>query len=365
MRYSRNCPIQGGWCPDSGMARQKRNLTLKDMARRLGVSTATVSNAFNRPDQLSRELRERILEESLACGYHGPNAAARSLRTGRTGIIGVMLSNYLSYSFRDPVAQQFLQGLAEVFEESDYSLLVMPSRDDVRQAQGYQSFVDGFIVYGPPQRKSFEQLVSLQKSIIAVDFEVDGLVSVNIDNQSAARRCAQHALRGLDGPVMVLGIRLLEAPRVCRVQDNDLFDAESIITIRRLDGYLEAAREAGVEIPSNRIFHIPDNTHELGYEAATRALSTSPRPRLLLCMSDRIALAALQAARHLGLRVPEDVRITGFDDIPEAATHNPTLTTVHQQSIDKGRIAAEIYQGKRPEESLVLPTELVVRESCP
>ena len=347
------------------MVRTTRKLTLKDMAAQLGVSTATISNAFNRPDQLSRELREKILTQCHACGYHGPNAAARSLRTGRTGIIGVMLSNYLSYSFRDPVAQQFLQGLSEVFEESDYSLLVMPSRDHVRQAQGYESFVDGFIIYGPPQRAPLEHLIQLQKSIITVDFEIEGCVSVNIDNRAAAKRCAEHALANADGPVTILGIRLLEANRICRIQDNELFDAESIITIPRLQGFLAAAEARGIDVPTNQIFHVPDNTHELGYQAAKEALTRSPRPRLLLCMSDRIALAAMQAARHLGLRVPEDLRVTGFDDIPEAATHHPSLTTVHQQSIDKGRIAAEIYQGKRAEKSLVLPTELVVRESCP
>lgn len=335
------------------------------MATRLGVSTATISNAFNRPDQLSRQLRERILTECQTCGYLGPNAAARSLRTGRTGIIGVMLSNYLSYSFSDPVANQFLQGVSEVFEESEYSLLVMPSRDHVKQAQGYESFVDGFIVYGPPQRQSLDHLMRLQKSIIAVDFEVDGLTSVNIDNYTAARQCAEHALSSAAGPPVILGLRLLEANRICRIQDNELFDAESIITIPRLRGFLDAAEAHGIDIPTRRIFHIPDNTHTLGYQAASAALSLSPRPRLLLCMSDRVALAAMQAARHMGLGVPEDVQITGFDDIPEAGTHHPSLTTVHQQSVDKGRIAAEIYQGKRLERSVVLPTELIVRESCP
>ena len=89
-------------------------LTLKDVAGHLGVSTATISNAFNRPDQLSQKLRERILSECKTLGYPGPNAAARSLRTGRTGIIGVTLSNYLSYSFSDPVANQFLQGCKQL-----------------------------------------------------------------------------------------------------------------------------------------------------------------------------------------------------------------------------------------------------------
>ncbi len=340
-------------------------LTLKDMADRIGVSTATVSNAFNRPDQLSRDLRERILKECHDSGYHGPNAAARSLRTGKTGIIGVFLSNYLAYSFRDPVAQQFLQGLAEVFEESDYSMLVVPSRDHVKQSHGYESFVDGFIVYGPPQENSLQRLIDMRKSIVTVDFEVDGYPAVNIDNFEGARECARHAVAGVDGPVTILGLRLLEANRICRIQADELFDAESIITIQRLRGFMKGASEAGTEIPYRQVFHIPDNTHELGYQAAREALMRTPRPRVLICMSDRIALAAMQAARHMGLQVPEDLRVTGFDDIPEAGTQHPTLTTVHQQSIDKGRIAAEIYQGRRPEKNVMLPTELIVRESCP
>ena len=340
-------------------------LTLKDMANRLGVSTATVSNAFNRPNQLSRDLREQILKECHSSGYHGPNAAARSLRTGKTGIIGVFISNYLAYSFRDPVAQQFLQGLAEVFEESDYSMLVMPSRDHVKQSHGYESFVDGFIIYGPPQEQSLQRLIDMCKSIVTVDFEVDGYPAVNIDNYEGALECARHAVAAADGPVTVLGLRLLEANRICRIQAEELFDAESIITIQRLHGFIDGAREVGTEIPYRQVFQIPDNTHEFGYLAAKEALTRSPRPRLLLCMSDRIALAAMQAARHLGLRVPEDLRVTGFDDIPEASTQHPTLTTVHQPSIDKGRIAAEIYQGRRPEKNVLLPTELIIRESCP
>lgn len=339
--------------------------TLKQMAQHLGVSTATVSNAFNRPNQLSQELRERILKECISRGYAGPNAAARSLRTGRTGIVGVMLSNYLSYSFSDPVANQFLQGVAEVFEESEYSLLVMPSRDNVKQFHGYESFVDGFIVYGPPQPGILSQLVQQHKSLITVDFTVEDHVSVNIDNHLAAQVCAEHALRDESGPVSILGLRLILANRVCAIQRDELFDEDSVITIQRLKGFLEAVESAGLNVPPERIFHVPDNTHAFGYEAAERALSRSPRPKLLLCMSDRIALAAVQAARRMGLRVPEDVKVTGFDDIPEAATHHPSLTTIHQQSIDKGRIAAEIFQGKRLEKSLILPTELIVRESCP
>lgn len=348
------------------MSKVSTKLRLKDVAKILGVSTATVSNAFNRPSQLSRKLREHILSQCQEIGYPGPNAAARSLRTGKTGIIGVMLSNYLSYSFSDAVAHQFLQGLAEIFEERQYNLLVVPSRDHVEMTSGYESFVDGFIVYGPPQPQKLAQLVNQHKSIITVDFEIDGYVSVNVDNFKGAQTCAEHALKDLSPAkeIAVLGLRINDRNRVCRVDDGGLFD-EATITIQRLRGYQAAAKQHGRSIAAKKVWHVPDNTHKLGYQAAKEALSERPLPGVLLCMSDRIALGALQAARHLGLRVPEDVRITGFDDIPESHTQHPTLTTVHQQSKDKGRIAAEIFLGMREEKSLVLPTELVVRESCP
>jgi DNA-binding LacI/PurR family transcriptional regulator len=233
-------------------------------------------------------------------------------------------------------------------------------------ASGYEAFVDGFIVYGPPQPAKLAQLLSQHKSIITVDFEIEGHVSVNVDNYKGARICAEHALEGLaeDDEIAVLGLRINDRNRVCLVDVGGLFD-ESTITIQRLSGFQSAAKKMGRNIVPKKIWHVPDNTHKLGYQAAREALSTQNHPKVLLCMSDRIALGALQAARHLGIRVPEDVKITGFDDIPESHIQHPTLTTVHQQCKDKGRIAAEIFLGMREEKSLVLPTELIIRESCP
>ncbi len=344
---------------------QRGKMTLKELAQKIGVSTATISNAYNRPDQLSAKLRSRILKQCESLGYFGPNATARSLRTGKTNIIGIILSNYLSYSFSDPVAHQFLQGLAEVFEPREYSLLVIPSREHMKQVQGVDSFVEGFIVYGPPEAHKLELLVQQKKSMIAVDFAIEGCPSINIDNYAAAKTCARHALRHGQAPVAILALRIIDADRVRRVQDNELFDEKSIVTIPRLLGFLHAAKEQHIDIPGANITHVPDNTHELGYRAARDALTSSPRPRVLLCMSDRIALAAIKAARDLNLRVPDDVQITGFDDIPESQHQHPSLTTVRQLSIDKGRIAAEMFLGMRQGMDVVLPTELMIRESCP
>ncbi|OMH25744.1 LacI family DNA-binding transcriptional regulator [Motiliproteus sp. MSK22-1] len=359
-------------------APNSRKLTLKDVAKVLKVSTATISNAFNRPDQLSEQLRERILAQCSELGYFGPNAAARSLRTGRSGIIGVMLYDNLSYNFIDPVAQQFLQGLAEVFDESQHSMLLLPSQDRIEQARGLEAFVDGFIIYGPPLQQKLDRLLRQQrleqlrhqsKPLITVDFNLENHLSVNIDNYLGARKSTEYAIDRSQSPgnigIAILGLRLVDTNRVCRVREDELFDEYYSVSARRLHGYQDAIRDAGLTIPAEMIWNVPDNNHGSGYQAAREALGCSSRPNLLLCSSDRIALAAIQAARHLNLKVPEDVRIVGFDDIPEAATHHPTLTTVHQQTVEKGRVAAEIFLGRRAAESVVLPTELVVRESCP
>ncbi len=343
----------------------KSKITLKQVAQKIGVSTATISNAYNRPDQLSAKLRSHILQECETLGYFGPNAAARSLRTGRTNIIGIILSNYLSYSFSDPVAHQFLQGLAEIFEPRAYSLLVIPSREHMKQIQGIDSYVEGFIVYGPPEAHKLDILVKQNKSLIAVDFSIEGYPSINIENYQAAKKCAKHALRHGAGPVAILGLRIIAADSVRRVGDDEFFYEKSIVTIPRLRGFLDAAKESNMDIPGKSIIHVPDNTHELGYQAAHQALISAPTPKTLLCMSDRIALAAIRAARDLKLRVPQDVLITGFDDIPESQNQHPSLTTVRQFSSAKGRTAAEMFLGLREKADVILPTELMIRESCP
>ncbi|MDX1458187.1 MAG: LacI family DNA-binding transcriptional regulator [Marinobacter sp.] len=349
------------------MTDKPKRLTVKLMAEKLNVSTATISNAFNRPDQLSEARRRWILEECKRLGYMGPNAAARSLRTGRTGNVGVMLADNLAYSLTDPVASEFLHGLAEVFDQRHMNMLLLSSQeDDETRNRIQESMVDGFIVYGwLTKGRTYERLLQQGKPIVAVDCDLEGCTWVNVDNYEGARRSAEHALQQPPSDVAILGLRLVNTDRVCRVRDRELFTEARAISVRRLHGYQDALAAAGYAVPSERIWSTPTNTHQDAYQAAREALTSTPRPDLLLCMSDRIALAAIRAALQLGLRVPEDVRIVGFDGIPEGANLHPSLTTVCQQSAEKGRVAARILLGEQEDQSVLLPTCLRIRESCP
>ncbi|WP_151703765.1 LacI family DNA-binding transcriptional regulator [Nitrincola alkalilacustris] len=353
---------------DSRVVEESRRLTIKDIAQKLNVSTATISNAFNRPDQLSEQLRKRILEDCRQLGYDGPNAAARSLRTGRSGIIGVMLTDSLAYSMSDPVASQFLAGVGEVLDKQHCNMLLLQVKDEDSSYKSRQmeSMVDGFIIYGIMRSgRQFERLMQQQKRTVTVDFDMDQFTSVNIENYSGARASAEHALKHGHRQVAILGLRLISDYQVALVSHRQLLNSRHSITVRRLDGYLDALSQAGLDPEQVPIWNIPENSHRIAYQVASEILMGPNRPTLLLCMSDRVALAALQVALQLKIKVPEELHIVGFDGIPEGSNLHPSLTTVHQQSELKGQLAAKIFLGQEADRDVVLPTRLVVRESCP
>ncbi|WP_395340552.1 LacI family DNA-binding transcriptional regulator [Ningiella sp. W23] len=345
--------------------RRAKRLTLKQVAHAIGVSTATVSNAFNRPSQLSLELREEILQSCKKMGYAGPHAESRQLRTSKTKVIAVMLSHQLSYSFSDPVANFVLQGISQVFDEPEYNILVVPSRRELQGLSGLEAFVEGFIIYGPPSQDRLNELIYHRKAIIAIDFTLENSVSINIDNRKAARDCAEFAFAHNPRKTAVIGLRMTKEQETKSMVDATLLDESNNIMVQRLLGFQDAALKLDHHIPDSAIWSIPDNTHFYAYEMARYLLQRPEKPELILCMSDRIALSAMQAAHDLGFSVPQDILITGFDGIDEGRHSVVPLTTIEQPSMEKGRAAAQIFLGQREEENLILHAPLRVGQSCP
>ncbi|WP_254275516.1 LacI family DNA-binding transcriptional regulator [Halomonas sp. 3H] len=350
------------------MTAPTRRITLKDLARELGVSTATVSNAFNRPDQLSPALRERILGEASRLGYHGPDAKARSLRTGRSRIIAVILAESLTYSLNDAVASEFLSGVAEVLDGQGHTLLLLSSRQTQAQIPGSASMADGFIVYGLMPSPSLLGRLPAQASLVSVDFDIAGRPTVHVDNEAACLAIARHALQTPPRRPAIVNLRLTAEPCNGRITPaHALLGADQTITRSRLTGFHRALAEHGIDPAGVPMWNIEENTFEV-CAPVIEAILDSPddeRPDLLLCMSDRIALTAVTLAEQRGLRIPEDLRITGFDGIAEGQYRAPRLTTVRQDSTEKGRTAARIILGLAPAEPSLLPTELVIGASCP
>lgn len=345
-----------------------RRITLKDLARELGVSTATVSNAFNRPDQLSPALRERILGEAKRLGYRGPDAKARSLRTGRSRIIAVILAESLTYSLNDAVASELLSGVAEVLDAQGHTLLLLSARQMQSELPGAASMADGYIVYGLMPSETLLESLPPQAPLVAVDFDVTGRPSLHVDDEPACHLIARHALASRPRRPGIINLRLTAEP--CNgpiVPGQQLLGAEQTITRSRLLGFHRALDEAGHDPAAVPMWNIEENTFEVSAPVieAILDLPDAERPDLLLCMSDRIALTALTLAEERALRIPEDLRITGFDGIAEGQYRAPRLTTVRQDSVEKGRQAARMILGLEAPRSRTLATELWLGDSCP
>ncbi|WP_017315739.1 substrate-binding domain-containing protein [Mastigocladopsis repens] len=345
-----------------------KSMTLQDVAKAMGVSRTTVSNAFNRPDQLSPELRDRVLAVAKEMGYAGPNPMGRMLRTGRTGVIGLVFCEALPYAFQDPVAIAFLQGVSSVCEKVKASLLLVPTLEsDAAQMTIQQAAVDGFIVYSmPDDSEAVAKVLERKLPVIAVDQpNLSGVPLVCLDDRQAAREAALHLLRLNHRRLAIISMALLPDSYVGLVNTQRLERTAFQISLLRLRGYEDAMLKAGLDLSKVPIVECPPrNSEDDAFEVALTLLKQEPRPTGILAMCDVLAIGALRAAEHFGLSVPKDLSIVGFDDIPLASQIRPSLTTIQQPLIEKGAIAAKLLlcdAGLMT--SKVLETKLVVRES--
>ena len=347
-------------------------VTLQTVADRVGVSRMTVSNAFSRPDQLSAELRERILAAADELGYCGPDPAARALACGRSGVIGFLLTDSLSYAFTDEVATRFLGAVAAELEPSGVAMTLLSSPRGTGRVPARDVVLDGAVVYSvDADSPALDWLRRRDVPLVFVDQVAEpGVPSVNIDDRAGARAAAEH--------VLALGHRrvgiITEATSgpYDEVVDTAADEAHHVIR-ERLRGWLEPLQAAGLRPV---VVKQANNGEEEGRRSAELLLGRAEPPTALLCMSDLLALGALHAAEARGVRVPTDLSVVGFDDAPLAARTRPALTTVRQPVDEKARVAARAVlaaidaadspgAGRRASRArhVLLPTELVVRDS--
>ncbi|QGK68462.1 substrate-binding domain-containing protein [Allosaccharopolyspora coralli] len=341
----------------------RRPATLASLAAELGVSRTTVSNAYNRPDQLSPELRKRVLDTARRLGYPGPDPVARSLRTRRAGAVGLLLTENLSYAFRDPGALSFLEGLALACEDAGHGLLLVPAnpeREDV--ASVHSAGVDGFVVYSVPEddphlaavlERPVPSVVCDQPSIPDVD-------RVGVDDRAAITAMAKHLLDLGHRRVGISCMRLARArndgPASLQRQANASFHVQKA----RLTALAEVFSDAGIDWSTVPVVERFDHSQESGASAAAQILDTDPEVTAIVCTSDILALGALDEAERRGVKVPDDLTITGFDGIPDA--ERAGLTTIRQPILEKGRAAGRLLldtaERGRPRE-IRLETQLI------
>lgn len=345
---------------------RRRRPTLDDVAEAVGVSRATVSNAYNRPDQLSGELRERVLRAATELGYPGPDPTARSLATSRTGAIAVLLDTSLSAAFSDPALSVTLDALTRVVDPHGHALLLLPggSEGGPPASRVLTAQADVAVAYSlADEAPALEAVRARGWPLVVVDQPLlPDAARVGCQDRAGAALAARHLLElghrrfGIFAACSRItpGGGALTVASAARAAFHD--------TRERLAGYLAALGSAPVVVEE-----AAGLSAESAMAGASVLLARTPRPTAVLCMSDQLALAVLAVAAQLGIGVPEELSVVGFDDSPPAGWSSPPLTTVRQDLAAKGRIAGELVLellagGQVPPPSEV-PVSLVVRGS--
>ncbi len=336
------------------------------------MSRATVSNAYNRPDQLSGKLREEVLRAAKKLGYAGPNPTARSLATSRTGAIAFMLDANLSTAFSDPALSVTLDALATVVDPEGHALLLLPGDGETggpRAERVLAAQADVAVAYSlADDAPALGAVRDRGLPLVAIDQpHVRGSALVGIDDRGGAAAAAAHLIELGHRRIGIFSAQCLSAPRGGELSHEDADDTNFHDTRERMAGYRETLAAAGIPAADIPIWEASGLSVEGAVPSAFGLLNRFPRPTALLCMSDQLALAAIAAARHLGLSVPGQLSIVGFDDVPPARWSEPPLTTVRQDLAGKGRIAGELalslLRGEKIPAPAQLPVELVVRDS--
>jgi DNA-binding LacI/PurR family transcriptional regulator len=339
---------------------------MKDLARLVGVSQATVSNAFNRPDQLSEALRERILSAARTVGYPGPDPLANTFRRGTTGALGLIIHEPLQYLFEDTAARLTMTGLARACQEHGLSLVLVPRAEPGTPDVVSTALVDGFVAFCDPLEDERRELLRTRGlPVVGLDAPIsDGAPYAGIDDRAAAAAAAAHVAGLGHRRVGIITFPLHPDGQPGLVAEGLAAGATYRAAGLRLRGYrdaLSAVLAAGGQVTVAAAAGVEEAD---GARAAAALLESENRPTVILAMGDRLALGALAHARSLGICVPRDLSVAGFDDIPEAATADPPLTSVAQPHAEKGAMAVRLLLGTEPKQPVrPLQTSLIVRGS--
>ncbi len=330
-----------------------RKATIRDVARKAKVSTATVSRVLAGINVVSDDLADRVREVAAQLKYQ-PNRVARSLRSQKSRIVGVLIPN-----IQNPFFTGVIRGIEDLLQATDYTLLLGNSDDDPKRERNYLDLlraegVGGLIVVpGVDAVKTYNDVLAAGIPVVTIDRFVAELPcdSVTVANEEGAAAAIRHLIAlGHKRVAMVTGPKNVST------------------ATERLAGYVSALGAAKIAVDPNLIHHVVFR-QEGGYEAATRLMSLPEPPTAIFAASDFLALGVLRALHERRTRIPDDVAVVSFDDMPWAAALSPPLTAVAQATYEMGATAARlllerIREPDRPVARIRLQTQLVVRSSC-
>lgn len=331
----------------------RRNTRIKDLAERLGVSTATVSRALAGSELVAEPTRTRIREEAEKLDYR-PNVSARNLRTRRSMAVLVVVRD-----IGNPFYLDVLKGVEAEARKAGYSVLMGNTENSPEREAEYfnmlrDAHADGMILITGKMPSGFRPLAPGQDypPIVVASEPIDDspFPHVIIDNEGASAEAVRHLIS-------------LGHTRIAHIAGP----VPEPLSVRRREGYRRALDDAGLQRPES-YEQRGDYLLESGAAASRALMALAEPPTAIFAANDEMAFGAINALRMAGKRVPEDVSVVGFDNIYFSGAFYPPLTTVSQPRMEMGRAAMAIVltllQGRKPpRQTLELPTELIVRQT--
>ncbi len=326
--------------------------TMKDVAIKAGVSTATVSRALTNPEKVSAVTRQKVEDAVIAVGY-SPHSMARNAKRNESRTILVIVPDIC-----DPFFSEMIRGIEVVAADQGYLVLIGDCAHQNRQEQSFLNLmmtrqIDGMVLLGSqvPFETGLEEQRNLPPMVMANEFAPElELPTVHIDNLTAAFEAVNHLLK------------LGHSRIACIAGPHDM-----PLCQYRLQGYIQALRRNGIALDPHYIVR-GDFTFDAGARAMKQLMALPTPPDALFCHSDIMALGAMSQAKNMGLRIPQDLSLIGFDDIELSRYSDPQLTTVAQPRFNIGREAMNLLleqlQGRPVNSgSRLLDFELKIRGS--
>ena len=308
-------------------------VTIEQVAKYAGVSVATVSRTLNNSPTVKPLTAKRVQEAIVALNYI-PNQSARNLRRNESRVILALAPN-----FSNPYYSSILTGIGDKAREEGYSVLICNTSGQAARERHFLGMLDarradGAILLGCNKEYTdyswLKEYTDSYPVVLCCEYvpEID-CPTVSIDNYKAARETVEYLLS--------LGHR-----RIAMIGADNGY----ISTKLRRQGYLDAMRDAGVSVPEE-FYQAADGDYSFasGQAAAKKLFSCETRPTAVFCVSDILALSVVSVAQSLGMAVPEDLTVTGFDDVDYTTMFHPHLTTVYQPCYDMGRQSVSIVLG--------------------
>lgn len=324
-----------------------KRISIRDVAAAAGVSISTVSRVLNGSAPVSNELKLKVLAAVERLGYN-PSILAKGLRKGSTGIIGFIIPD-----ITNPFFSTIVRGAEDYLKKKDYCLIIASSDQSETQEEkllrAFSQRVDGLLFTGTgKQNRVLDELIQKGLKIVFLDRMIKGINSSYVlsDNYNGMKQLMEYLIaKGYRKYYLINGQRETMSAQV------------------RHQAFVETLRNSGI---SHYRYVFSKFTYDAGYEIT---MKMEDLPDVIVCGNDLIAYGAIAALEKRGYTVPDDVAVTGFDDILFSVHHKPALTTVRQPMYEMGKTAAKLLlnliNGKDKEQKgIILPNTLVIRESA-